>query len=102
MQVKTDGLTKFIEESKIRADNDLTLANSIRESKAKIILGYFFHMSQAGLEYQIDQKEMENQLRRINNSKYPLIVYEEQDTDIDPFITAYAPEGNLEILAQAT
>jgi len=101
IRVKDDALEKFIEESKVRADNDLTLANSIRDSKAKIILGYFFHMSQSGLEYQIDQKEMENQLRRINNSKYPLIVYEQQGTDIDPFITAYAPEGNLEILAQA-
>jgi adenylate cyclase len=101
LKIKNHRLNRFIEDTKISADNDLTLANSMRNSKSKVVLGYFFHMSQANLDYQLDRKEIEAQLKRINNSKYPLIIYEQEDMDIDPFINAYAPEGSIEILSRA-
>lgn len=101
-QIKNPQLEKFINQSKIEADNDLALANAIKNSKARVVLGYFFHMSQAELDYQIHQKEIENHLERISTSRYPLVIYEDQQMEIDPFPTAYAPESNIEILTQAT
>ena len=101
-QVENPRLKKFVQESRINADNDLTLANSIKNAKAKVVLGYFFHISQSSLNYQISPKEIENQLKRVSNSKYSLISYEQQDLEIDPFITAYSPQGNLEILSEAS
>lgn len=98
LKIKEPRLKDFLNESKLKADNDLALANSIKRSKVKTILGYFFHMSQADLEYHVSSEDMDVQLKRISNSKYPLISYERQNLDIDPFITAYAPVGNLEIL----
>ncbi|HVY54612.1 MAG TPA: CHASE2 domain-containing protein, partial [Thermodesulfobacteriota bacterium] len=94
---KHSRLEGFIQESKKRADNDLTLAESIKKSSAKVVLGYFFHMSEADLDYGIEQNEIDKQLERIDKSKYPLVLYEEQVTDSVPFIKAYAPESNLEI-----
>ncbi|MBW1888555.1 MAG: CHASE2 domain-containing protein, partial [Deltaproteobacteria bacterium] len=101
-QIKNPQLKKFIDQSKIEADNDLALANAIKRSKAGVVLGYFFHMSQKELDYQIDQKEIENHLERISTSRYPLVIYEDQEMEIDPFPTAYAPESNIEILTRAT
>src|SRR2546421_10131043 len=46
-------LTDFIRESKKHADNDLVLAHAIKNSSAAVVLGYFFHMSEADLGYPI-------------------------------------------------
>jgi len=104
LRLKDDRIREFIKKSKLRADNDLILANAIRKSRAKVVLGYFFHMSQAELNYQVEQKEIERQLERINNSKYPATMYEEQGVQIDPFIAkyvAYTPQANIDILSEA-
>ena len=101
--LEDDRIKEFIKESKLSADNDLILANAIRRSRAKVVLGYFFHMSQAELNYQVEQKEIERQLKRINNSKYPMTMYAEEGLQIDPFIAeyiAYTPEANIDILSQ--
>ena len=104
LHLKDSKIREFIEESKQRADNDLILANAIKKSQAKVVLGHFFYMNQAALNYQIEQKDIERQLQRINNSKYPITMYEEQGMQIDPFIAeyiAYIPEANIDILSQA-
>jgi len=101
LQLKNNQIKEFIKESKLRADNDLILANAIKKSQAKIVLGHFFYMSQAALNYKVEQKDIERQTKRIKNSKYPLLMYDQQDMEIDPFIHAYIPEANIDILSQA-
>jgi adenylate cyclase len=101
LQLKDNKIKEFITESKLKADNDLILANTIRRSQAKIVLGHFFYMSKAALNYPITQKDIEIQRKRIKNSKYPLRMYDQQNMVIDPFINAYIPEANIDILSQA-
>jgi len=105
LRLKDNKIKEFIAKSKLKADNDLILANAIKRSQAKIVLGHFFYMSKAALSYEIEQKDIERQLQRINNSKYPIIMYDgEQGMQIDPFIAeyiAYIPEANIGILSQA-
>jgi len=102
LKLKDDRIKEFIKESKLGVDNDLILANAIRKSRAKVVLGYFFYMSQAELNYQVEQKDIEMQLKKIKKSQYPLLMYDQQHVRIDPFIRiAYIPEANLDILSQA-
>jgi adenylate cyclase len=101
LNIKNDKLAHFLDESKKNADNDLALAKAIRNSSAAVVLGYFFHMSQADLEYRIEKRQIDQQLERIRASKYPLIVYEEAAKETSPFIRAYAPEANLTILSDS-
>jgi adenylate cyclase len=101
LHLKDSKIKEFITESKLKADNDLILANAIRKSQAKIVLGHFFYMNPADLNYQITQKDIEIQRKRIINSKYPLRMYDQQNMMIDPFINAYIPEANIDILSQA-
>jgi len=101
LQLKDNKIKEFIKKSKLKADNDLILANAIKRSQAKIVLGHFFYMSKAALNYRITQKDIEIQRKRIKNSKYPLRMYDPQGMAIDPFITAYIPEANIDILSQA-
>ena len=53
LELKNRELDRFLDKSKILANNDLILADSIKRSKAKVVLGYFFHMIQKSLDYKI-------------------------------------------------
>ena len=105
-QVETLGiqhphLTDFLNERKQHADNDLALANAIKNSSAAVVLGYFFHMSAADLNYRLEQSAIDQQLKRLSASKYPFIMSEEPDMGVVPFLRAYAPQSNLEIFTAA-
>jgi adenylate cyclase len=102
LNIKNRSLDDFIKYSKIEADNDLALANAIKNSKAVVVLGYFFHVSEKELDYSISKKEIDTQTKRIGTSKYPLTIYQNKEAQKSPFIRAYAPEGNLEILTNQT
>src|SRR5262249_27702483 len=93
-------LVAFINESKKRADNDLALAQAIQNASAAVVLGYFFHMSEADLNYRLAQQDIDQRLQRISAARYPFILYEKQDTRFLPVFNAYAPESNLEIFTK--
>ena len=95
-------LSQYLNEIKKDADNDLALADSIKKSSATIVLGYFFHTSQQGSGYSLSPEEIKNQLKRIESSRYQLIISEGQEPAESPFLRAYAPESNLELLSRAT
>jgi adenylate cyclase len=94
-------LAKFVEKSRQQADNDARLAASIRDSSAAVILGYFFHMTEASLSYGLSQAELEHRLKLLARSKYPAVISTVQDLASVPLITAYAPETNLPALTEA-
>jgi adenylate cyclase len=94
-------LADFLNERKQHADNDLALASAIKNSSAAVVLGYFFHMSAADLNYRLEPSTIDQQLKRLSTSKYPFIMYEEPDTGVVPFLRAYAPQSNLEIFTAA-
>ena len=98
LAIHDPALADFINERKKHADNDLALAHAIQHSSAAVVLGYFFHMSEADLNYRLEQRDIDRQLQRISVSKYPFITYKAQARNMAPFFRAYAPESNLEIL----
>ena len=99
--IHNDRLNGLIRQSEQQADNDRALAEAMRRSSATVVLGYFFHMNEADLEYRIQPAEIERRIALIKHSKYPLILYQDPQTRSAPFIQAYAPEPDLPILAEA-
>ena len=71
LKLKNKELDRFLSESKSLADNDLILANAIKRSKAKVVSGYFFHMSQKGLDYTIEKETIKKYIAQISGSSYP-------------------------------
>jgi adenylate cyclase len=65
------------------------------------VLGYFFHESEASLGYRITPGEIARRIQRLGDSKYPFVQYETRDANTAPFIDAYAPEPNLDLLNRA-
>ena len=98
----TEDLRPGVMRDRVRRDiNDRLLADAIQQAKPAMILGYFFHMNAADLDYDIGQAEIDRQLALIGNSKYPMILEENPDTADLTFITAHAPESNLKMLTDA-
>lgn len=94
-------LADFISERRKHADNDLALATAIKNSSAAVVLGYFFHLREADLDYRLGPGEIERRLKAISASKYPIIASREPDLSRVRFIKAYAPQPNLDVLAEA-
>ena len=100
LNIQDSALTDFITQRRKTADNDLALALSIDKSSATVVLGYFFHMDEESLQYRIESAEFNKRLERISASKYPLVLYEDPQMRVKPFIDAYAPETNLDIFTE--
>jgi adenylate cyclase len=102
LEVQNKDLERFLAESKILADNDLILARSLEQSKANVILGYFLHMSQEDLGYEITREKIDSRIEQIHKSKYPVVqLPPRQNFDVELIFRAYAPEANIPILTQA-
>ena len=101
LRIYDSRLYGFLDQSRKEADHDRALAEAIGRSSADVILGYFFHMRAADLDYRIGPEEIDRQLARISKSKYPFILYADPDVQSAPFPKAFAPESNLEMLAEA-
>lgn len=104
LPIDNEPINPWIQERKREADNDRILAEAIKRSGARIVLGHFFHMSKSVLDYELSKEEIEKRLELIADSRYPLIQYEQPGIDLSDFLerlTAYAPESNLEILSRA-
>jgi len=94
-------LSTYLSETRRRADNDRLLANAIRNSSASVVLGYFFHMSDAALGATITQEEIAEQFARIDESKYPLVTYRGGTAGLGAIPRAFVPESNLALLTEA-
>jgi len=104
LNIQDKSLQGFIETNRLEADNDLAFTKAIKESKAKVILSYFFYESKESLGYEIGQDEIDSRIARIKGSVYPVLQYEKSNSKYDPFIFVedqYAPEVNLEMLSNA-
>jgi PAS domain S-box-containing protein len=84
------------------AQNDLALANAIRQSSAAVVLGYFFLMRVADLDYWLEPSVIDQQLRQISAAKYPFVLYKGPGAGMVPLLRAYAPKSNLDMFTAAT
>jgi adenylate cyclase len=101
LKLENEGLNAFLKKRRLLADNDRLLAESMHRVDLRTVLGYFFYMSQSFLDYELTPEQVETRLDHIRKSKYPLIIYDLEALDFQPFRTAYAPEPNLSILHDA-
>lgn len=105
LNIKNNELLDYIEEEKDLADNDAIFTRAIEESKAKVVLSYFWHLSKNSMGYELSDEEMGKRTDVIGNSAYSLIKYE-GGKQFDPFVDSemqpYAPEANLESLTNVS
>ncbi len=82
------------------APTDLAFADAIRRSKARVVLGYFFHLREEDLGHAATPDELAQRVARISASRFPIIASQDPDAAERFFIHAYAPQPNIDVLSE--
>ncbi len=99
--LKTDNVQAYLEKLKISSDEDQMLASTIKNSQANIVLGYFFHMSQANLEH-VDENTILAHQDNAKTGTYKFAHYASADAQQAPLISATFPQSNIAQIANAS
>ena len=98
---KSDRLQAYLDELKLSSDEDRLLAGAIGNSKSRVVLGYFFHMGQAGLAH-VDETTISRHIENVSSGGYKFVRYNSPEAQDTPLITATLPQSNIAQLATAT
>ena len=95
-------LKEYTHQLKQKADNDKILAQAIKTSKAKVVLGYFFHMNTSEIKH-LSQADKLQHAENIKGTEYKLVNFR-SGTDLDKTvgIKANMPQSNVKLISQAT
>ncbi|MBI4776645.1 MAG: adenylate/guanylate cyclase domain-containing protein [Deltaproteobacteria bacterium] len=80
---------------------DFQFAEAVKKSKTKVVLGYFFHPTPAGISH-LEEGSVQEKLKLIRSSAYRMIRYRSEEAKSVPLIAMYMPEANLPVLSEAT
>ncbi|OQW96655.1 MAG: adenylate/guanylate cyclase domain-containing protein [Desulfobacteraceae bacterium A6] len=94
-------LAKYLEDLKFHTDNDRLLANAIRNSTAKVILGYFFQTDEESAGH-IDEKEISMHQNNVQSSEYKAVSYSSESAKNIPLIKTYSPQSNIKIISETS
>jgi len=94
-------IVNILEKRAERLGPDFQLAEAIGKAKTKVVLGYFFHPTPAGISH-LDKGVVQEKLKLIKSSAFRLIRYRSEAAKSVPLITMYMPETNVPELSEAT
>jgi adenylate cyclase len=100
LRLASPRLETFIAETRRHADTDLALAEAIRRSPAAIVLGYFFHKTEADAGQPLETRAIEDRFDLIHGSRYPVVRFAGVPGPESPFLRVYAPVPNLPLLTR--
>lgn len=91
---------QFLHHLKSTTDNDKALADSIKNSSAKIVLGYFFQNDIKALEH-TDSKDIQIHQKNILNSRYQFERYSSQEAKNIELLEQVIPQSNIKEISDA-
>jgi len=91
----------YLSELKQVSDNDRLLAQAIIESRARVVLGYFFQMDPKVLEHMTEEEILRHQ-ENIDGSAYKRVRWSSPEAQQAALISAVAPQSNIPLLSKAT
>ena len=91
---------KLLDRLLTQADNDKLLADSIKNSSAKIVLGYFFQLDQKASAH-IEEKDIKSHKKNIINSRYQFERYTSKEAKNVTLVEPVYPQSNIKELSDA-
>ena len=101
IDIQNKSFEQYLENLKSESDNDKLLADAILDSKAKVVLGYFFHMNPEESKH-FDKKTIRIHKKNISGSKYKFVRYSSDNAYNAPLIEVNVPQSNIEVVSKAT
>lgn len=95
--IKNKSFEYYLKNLKSQSDNDKLLADAIQNSKAKVVIGYFFYMniSEAVHMDAMDEKDIRIQEKNIQGSRYRYIHYTSENAQDIKLIEPIIPESTI-------
>jgi len=91
----------FLENLKIKSDNDKLLADAIANSSARVVLGHFFHMDPKAAA-RLSQADLKIHQDNIKGSRHKFVHYASAAAQNVPMIEAQLPQSNIKMISNAT
>ncbi len=103
LNIRDNSLISYLQNEKKLADSDAVFAEAIKNSEAKVVMPYFWHVNKESLGYDIPEEELDKRYKILSNSVFS-VIYDQAPRDYDAFrssdIKPYAPEVNIEMLTE--
>ncbi len=101
INIQNKSFEQYLENLKLKSDNDKLLADAILDSKARVVLGYFFHMNPEEAGHP-DKKTIRNHKKNVRGSKYKFVRYSSGNAYNAPLIEVNMPQSNIKAISKAT
>lgn len=98
--VRNPDIENYLDKLKIEKENDRRLAQAIKTSRTKVVLGYFFQMDPANAVY-MTEKKIQIHEKNISNSKYNLERYSSSEARRVPLVEPVYPQSNIQEISAA-
>lgn len=98
--VRNPDIENYLDKLKIEKENDRRLAQAIKTSRTKVVLGYFFQMDPANAVYMTEEKIQIHE-KNISNSKYNLERYSSSEARRVPLVEPVYPQSNIQEISAA-
>ncbi len=79
---------------------DVVLAKAVAENRGKVVLGYFFHLSGAGVRF-LGPAKLAARRRALDRFAYPAVRFHGPAAEKAPLLTAIAPEPTQPVIMAA-
>lgn len=101
LNIHRKDVSRYLDNLEAHADADKALAEAIRNAKAKVVLGYFFHMGSSDLRH-VDTATVTQQKESIRNGLYNSIRYQSRAAEKTPLIHAQLPQPNIPVIDRSS
>lgn len=99
-EIRDERVHRYLDRLKEQTDYDKRLADAIRNSKAKIVLGYFFQMEEDVLTHMGEEEILRHQ-KNIKGSNYNMVRWQPGSKNVLLRVAA-APQSNIKVISEAT
>ena len=95
--IRNKSFENYLKNLKSQSDNDKLLADAIRNSKAKVVIGHFFYMDKSEAVHvdAMDEKEIDIHVKNIQGSRYRYIHYTSENAQNIKLMEAIIPESTI-------
>ncbi len=101
MAISSPAFEQFLDNLKIGKNNDRILARTIRDAEAKVVLGYFFQVSQEEAMH-ISPEDVKRHKHNIEAARYDIVRYDSEAAKEAWLIGAAAPQSNIPLVSESS
>jgi len=102
-RVSNPAVNKLLEKEYSEADNDKILADTIKNARMPVVLGYFLRIERDQTTAYVTEEDVQNNIDRLHDANYPFVRLSDPSIDLEKagFPKAFMPVANIKLIGDA-